>query len=184
MMAVIFGKPLVGKPIAALHINTEAITSKFGCGCGIPLPTLCTSGRKMSAATVCDMNVATTNMMAANVISTPYKDRFSTRAVICSASVFNRPEDLTAFPNERPPAARMMMVQRKLLKSSFVRMPVPKNKASGMIAITPMSPSAGSWCEKHHNAIVMSVTTLINHWIPVKGSLMERIGTIFVPLDG
>jgi hypothetical protein len=50
------------------------------------------------------------------------------------AMVWRRPEELTALPRARPPAARMMMVHRKLLKSSLVRMPVPKNRTIGMIA--------------------------------------------------
>ena len=92
---------------------------------------------------------------------------------------------MTDFPSARPPAARIMMVQRKLLKSSLVRIPVPKNRTMGMMATTPISPRTGSsWCVTHHSAIVMMVTMLINHCIPEKLSLMGRIGTIVVLRPG
>ncbi|KAI6853352.1 SPX domain-containing protein [Hortaea werneckii] len=54
------------------------------------------------------------------------------------AMVVRRPEEVTALPRARPPAARMMMVQRKLLKSSLVRMPVPKKARRGKMAMTPI----------------------------------------------
>ena len=105
--------------------------------------------------------------------------------MIALAIVCRRPELETAFPKLRPPAARMMMVQRKLLKSSLVRMPVPKNRTMGMIAITPMSPKKwSSWWEKHQRTMVPSVTVLMNHWTPVKGSLTGRMGTMVTPLKG
>ena len=62
---LILGNPLVGSPIAALHINAPPITKRFGCGSSIPMPTLYTSGKMMSAATVCEMNVATTRIKEA-----------------------------------------------------------------------------------------------------------------------
>lgn len=135
-----FGNPLVGKPIAALHINAAPITSKFGCGSAILLPTCCTSGNIISAATVWLINVATTRIKPAKTTNTPYTENPDTFSVIARAMVCSKPEDDTALPSERPPAARMMIVHRKLLKSSFVRMPVPKKSTSGMIAMTPMSP--------------------------------------------
>lgn len=49
---LMFGKPLVGKPIATEHIRALAMTSRFGWGCFIPTPTCCTRGRIISAATV------------------------------------------------------------------------------------------------------------------------------------
>lgn len=58
--------------------------------------------------------------------------------------VCSNPEEDTALPSESPPAARMMMVQRKLLKSSLVSIPVPKKATMGIIATTPMSPKTFS----------------------------------------
>ena len=125
------------------------------------------------------MNVATTVIRPANTIMTPYSDMPSTEEVMDSAMVCRRPDELTALPNDRPPAARMMMVQRKLLKSSFVKMPVPKNRTRGMMATTPISPKMGSsWCDTHHSAMVTSVTILMNHCVPVNLSFRGRIGTI------
>lgn len=49
---LIFGKPEVGKPIAAEAIRTEPMTRRFGCGLSIPSPTCATSGRMIRAATV------------------------------------------------------------------------------------------------------------------------------------
>lgn len=84
--------------------------------------------------------------------------------MICLAMVWRRPEDETALPNVKPPAARMMMVQRKLLKSSFVRIPVPKKRTRGIIAITPMSPNTlSSWWDVHHNAMVKRVTPMMKY---------------------
>lgn len=137
---LIFGNPDVGNPIAALAIRTEPMTSKFGCPFSIPFPTCATNGRMMSEATVWLMKVATTAMRAAKTHITPYVLRCPTSSVMLVAMVCSRPELFTAFPNARPPAARMMMVHKKLLKSSLVKIPVPKNRAIGMIAMTPMSP--------------------------------------------
>ena len=138
--------PLVGNPIAALHTIALPNTSKFGCGSLIPCPTCATKGRMINAATVWLMNVATTRIKPANTTSTPYRLMPSTFSVIVPAIVWSRPELLTAFPSDKPPAARMIMVQRKLLKSSLVRMPVPKKRTIGMIATTPMSPkTCSSW---------------------------------------
>ncbi len=36
---LMLGNPLVGRPAAAEHINTLAITSRFGCGSFMPAPT-------------------------------------------------------------------------------------------------------------------------------------------------
>ena len=139
-----FGKPLVGRPIAAEHINAEPKTSKFGCGSAIPAPTWCTRGRKIRAATVWLIKVAITRINAAKTTSTPYRLMPSTFSVTVAAMVCRSPEDETAFPRDNPPAARMMIVQRKLLKSSFVRMPVPKKATIGMMATTPISPKTFS----------------------------------------
>jgi len=77
------------------------------------------------------------------------------------------------------------MVQRKLLKSSLVRMPVPKKRTMGMMATTPMSPkTCCSWCDMHHRMIVTRVTMLMNHCVPENLSFMGRIGTMVVPLPG
>jgi len=109
----------------------------------------------------------------------------STRSVIAFAMVWRRPDELTAFPRESPPAARMMIVQRKLLKSSFVRMPVPKNRTRGMMAMTPMSPKkSSSWWLTHQRMIVAKVTKEMNSWTPVNLSLTGLMGTIVVPRPG
>ena len=101
------------------------------------------------------------------------------------AMVCSRPDELTAFPRQRPPAARMIMVQRKLLKSSFVRIQVPKKRTSGMIAMTPMSPNVcSSWWLTHQRMMVTTVTMLTNHWTPENLSLTDRMGTIVVPRPG
>lgn len=50
--SLIFGKPLVGKPAAALQVTTLAKTNRFGCGSLMPCPTCATSGRIINAATV------------------------------------------------------------------------------------------------------------------------------------
>lgn len=84
---LIFGNPLVGKPIAAEHINTLPITSKFGCGSLIPWPTFCTSGSTINAATVWLMNVATTNISVANTTSTLYRLNPPTLSVMVWAIV-------------------------------------------------------------------------------------------------
>ena len=141
---LMFGKPLVGRPMAAEHINAEPMTNKFGCGSFMPAPTWWTRGRKIKAATVWLMNVAMTSINAAKTIRTPYKLIPSTFSVTVAAMVCSKPEEETALPRESPPAARIMMVQRKLLKSSFVKMPVPKNATIGMMATTPISPKTFS----------------------------------------
>ena len=141
---LILGKPLVGKPIAPLAMSTAPMTRRFGCGSAICWPTCCTSGSTMSAATVWLMNVATTKIKPAKTMRTLYRLIPSTPLVIDSAMVCSNPDELTDLPSARPPAARMMMVQRKLLKSSLVRMPVPKKRTSGMMATTPMSPKTDS----------------------------------------
>jgi len=109
----------------------------------------------------------------------------STPAVMDSAIVCSRPDELTALPRDRPPAARMMMVQRKLLKSSLVRIPVPKKRTMGMMATTPMSPKMdSSWWLTHHRTMVTRVTTLMNHCTPVNLSFKGRMGTMLVPRPG
>ena len=137
---LIFGNPLVGRPIAADAIRTETITRRLGAGLSIPAPTSRTRGRTINAATVWLMKVATTPIIAAHAQAIPYRDRWETWAVIDMAIVLSRPELLTALPRARPPAARMIIVHRKLLKSSFVKIPVPKKSTIGIMAMTPMSP--------------------------------------------
>ena len=66
-----FGNPLVGRPIAALHIRALPITSKFGCGSSIPMPTEWTRGKMMRAATVWLMKVATTRIKLAKTTRMP-----------------------------------------------------------------------------------------------------------------
>lgn len=118
----------------------------------------------MSAATVWEMNVAMTRIKAAKTTRTLYSSKSATRSVIAPATVRSRPEDSTALPRQSPPAARMMIVQRKLLKSSLVRIPVPKKTTSGMMAMTPMSPKVlSSWWLTHHRTMVRRVTSVINH---------------------
>ena len=139
----------------------------------------------MSAATVWLMKVATTAIKAAKTHITPYKLRSSTRSVIASAMACNKPELFTAFPSARPPAARIMIVQRKLLKSSLVSIPVPKKRTIGMMAMTPISPNTpSSWWLIHQSAIVASVTKEMKYWIPVNLSFIGRMGTIVVFLPG
>lgn len=185
MNLLMFGKPLVGRPMAPLAIRTAPMTRRLGCGSDMLWPTCCTSGSTISAATVWLMKVAMTRIRPQKTTSTPYKLIPSTLLVMDSAMVCNRPEELTDLPSARPPAARMMMVHKKLLKSSLVRMPVPKNNTSGIIAITPMSPKmSSSWWLTHQRMMVTTVTILINHWTPVNLSFIGRIGTIVVPLPG
>lgn len=100
-----FGKPLVGSPIAPLAMRTAPMTSRFGCGSGICWPTCCTSGSTINAATVWLMKVATTRIKPAKTMSTLYKLIPSTPVVIDSAMVCNSPEELTDLPSARPPAA-------------------------------------------------------------------------------
>lgn len=120
-----------------------------------------------------------------NTSKTPYRLKWATRSVIAPAIVCSNPEDVTAFPSTSPPAARMMMVQRKLLKSSFVKIPLPKKRTMGIMAITPMSPkTVSSWWLKHQRTIVMRVVRVTNHCVPVKLSLTGRMGTIVVPRPG
>jgi len=77
------------------------------------------------------------------------------------------------------------MVHRKLLKSSFVRIPVPKKRTRGMMAMTPISPkSQSSWVLKHQRTMVPKVTSEMNHWTPVNLSLTGRMGTMVVPRPG
>ena len=79
----------------------------------------------------------------------------------------------------------MIIVQRKLLKSSFVRIPVPKNATMGMIATTPISPKTfSSWWVTHQRMIVTRVIILMKYWTPVNLSFMGRMGTMVVPLPG
>lgn len=130
----------MGRPIATEHINALPITRRLGCGSFIPIPTSLTRGSRINAATVWEMKVATTRINAAKTKRTPYRLNPATLLVIERAIVCSSPEDVTAFPRQRPPDARMIIVQRKLLKSSFVRIPVPKNRTRGRMAMTPMSP--------------------------------------------
>ena len=57
-----FGKPLVGNPIAAEHIRALPMTSRFGCGLSMLAPTCCTIGSIIKAATVWLINVAMTKI--------------------------------------------------------------------------------------------------------------------------
>ena len=92
---------------------------------------------------------------------------------------------MTALPRQRPPAARMMIVQRKLLKSSLFRMPVPKNSIIGMMAITPMSPKmCSSWWLAHQSPMVASVTRVMKYWTPENLSFTGLMGTMVVPRPG
>jgi len=110
---------------------------------------------------------------------------FCTRALTNPAMVWSRPDESTALPRARPPAARMIMVHGKLLKSSLVRIPVPKNNTIGIKAMTPMSPKTDSSdLEAHQRPIVMRVTTITKICVAVVRSLMDRIGAIEVPWDG
>ena len=110
------------------------------------------------------MNVATTRIRRANTTNTPYTLKPSTLSVMAWAIVCNKPELATALPRERPPAAKMMMVHRKLLKSSLVNIPVPKNRAIGMMAMTPMSPNtfSNSWLA-HQRTIVARVVKMMKY---------------------
>lgn len=103
-----------------------------------------TRGRMINAATVCEINVAMTRIRAQKTMSTLYRLRCSTRTVMPVAMVWSKPDEVTDLPRQRPPAARMMIVQRKLLKSSLLRIPVPKNRTRGIMAMTPMSPNTCS----------------------------------------
>ena len=130
--------------MAALHISALPMTRRFGRGSFMLAPTRWTKGRIIRAATVWLMKVATTRIRAANTTKTPYKLIPSTFAVMALAIVWSKPEESTALPRERPPAARMMIVQRKLLKSSLVKIPVPKKRTIGIMATTPISPKTPS----------------------------------------
>ena len=44
--------PLVGNPIAALHMIADPKTRRLGCGSAMPCPTCATKGRIINAATV------------------------------------------------------------------------------------------------------------------------------------
>ena len=58
------------------------------------------------------------------------------------------------------------------MKSSLVSTPLPKKKTIGMTAITPMSPTTLSMVlSKHQNAIVVTLTMITYHCVPVMGSL-------------
>ncbi len=144
MDLLIFGNPLVGSPMAAEHMSAEAKTSRFGCGSFMLAPTWWTSGKMIKAATVWLMKVAMTSINAAKTTKTPYRLMPSTFSVIVPAMVCSKPEEETALPSDKPPAARIMIVQRKLLKSSLVNMPVPKKATMGMMATTPISPKTFS----------------------------------------
>lgn len=182
---LILGKPLVGRPIAIEQVNAPPMTSRLGCGSSILAPTWWMSGRRINAATVWEMKVAMTSISDPKTRRTLYRLKPSTRSVISSATVSNKPEDSTALPRQSPPAARMMMVQRKLLKSSFVSMPVPKNTTSGIMAITPISPKVfSSWWLTHHRTMVSNVMNVINHCTPVYLSFTDRMGTMTVPRPG
>lgn len=136
-----------------------------------------TRGRMIRAATVCEMKVAMTRMREQKTKRTLYRLRFSTRAVMPIAIVCSKPDEVTALPRHRPPAARMMIVQRKLLKSSLLRIPVPKKRTRGIIAMTPMSPKmCSSWWLAHQRTIVKRVTMLMKDCMPVQRSLTGRIG--------
>lgn len=65
------GNPLVGRAIAAEHISTPAMTSRFGCGSSMLAPTSYTRGRMISAATVCEINVAMTRIRHEKTTNTP-----------------------------------------------------------------------------------------------------------------
>lgn len=110
----------------------------------MPIPTLYIRGKMISAATVWLINVAPTNISREKETRTLYKLMPSTCFVMIVAMLLRRPEEFTALPRDKPPAARMMMVQRKLLKSSLVRMPVPKKRTMGMMATIPISPKSHS----------------------------------------
>lgn len=185
MDILIFGNPLVGKPIATEHMSAPVMTRRFGCGSSMDKPIWRMSGRTMRAATVWEMKVAMTRIMAERTINTPYRLRWWTSLVILLAIVVSRPDEVTALPRQRPPAARMMIVQRKLLKSSLLRIPVPKNRIIGRTAITPMSPKTCSrWWLAHHRTIVAKVTRLMKYWTPVNLSFTGLMGTMVVPRPG
>lgn len=63
---LMLGNPLVGNPIAALHIRALPMTSRLGWGSSMPVPIVYTRGKMMSAATVWEINVATTRIKQEN----------------------------------------------------------------------------------------------------------------------
>jgi len=65
------GNPLVGSAMAALHISTPAMTSTFGLGGSMSLPTLKTRGRMIRAATVWLIKVAITRIRQEKMTRTP-----------------------------------------------------------------------------------------------------------------
>lgn len=175
----------MGRPIAALAISTLPMTNSLGCGSLMLWPTSLTRGSTIRAATVWLMKVATTKIRPAKTTRTLYRLNPSTLSVMLPAIVCKRPDELTAFPRERPPAARIIMVQRKLLKSSLVKMPVPKKRTSGRMATTPISPKTGSsWWLTHQSPMVTTVTALMNHCVLVNLSFNGRMGTIVVLRPG
>jgi hypothetical protein len=88
-------------------------------------------GTSSTAAIVCEMNVATTRPMASRLKSTFQIGMPCTMSWMSASSDSSRPLDVTALPSAMPPMARKTMVQRKLLKSSLVRIPVPKKSTMG-----------------------------------------------------
>ncbi|ANB15341.1 hypothetical protein AWJ20_2968 [Sugiyamaella lignohabitans] len=103
-----------------------------------------TNGRTIRAATVCDTNVATVNIMNPNTSMTLNKLIPRTRASICSAIAARSPDDDTALPRAIPPMARAIIVHKKLLKSADDNKPGPNNSTTGTKANTPISPTYGS----------------------------------------
>lgn len=109
-MAVTFGKPLVGKPIAQEHNIADAITNRFGCGSGNERPISATNGTVIKAATVCETNVAITKTSDPKTAKTVKSSASINLDWIPDAKTVKRPETETALPNAKPPIARITMV--------------------------------------------------------------------------
>mmetsp|Transcript_18594 Transcript_18594/g.46062 ORF Transcript_18594/g.46062 Transcript_18594/m.46062 type:complete len:136 (-) Transcript_18594:390-797(-) len=129
------------------------------------------------APTVCDIKVVETNIKKEEMHSVcqGLSDLYSMKKAILSAKESSNPEDLMDSPKARPPIARKTTPHKKLLRSSFDKMPVPKKTMKGIMPKTPISPvTPESVTLEHQSNTTPIVTDKTKYCSPDRGSDADR----------
>lgn len=119
-IAVTFGNPEVGKPIAQEQIKAVAKTRILGCGSGRARPISAINGTMINAATVWDTNVAIIKTMKPKTAKMVNISEFFSFCWISCAIVASNPETVTALPKARPPIAKITIVHAWIVIKVFL----------------------------------------------------------------
>ena len=114
------------------------------------------------APTVWEMNVVQTRIRPVNIIMVPHKlsSLSSITSAIASATTSSSPDVEMTFPRTKPPMANTTTLHKNWFKSSFDKIPVPKNSAKGMIPKTPILPKILVIWELAHQRRTVPTDTL------------------------